>query len=208
MTPSEPSQHHSKTLVPTVERQSSVEQDPLRDTPAERPNTEIELSTDPTSSSDPDLNPEANTQKTSVTDPNRDTKANTNTAADSIVLVRTTRPHIRGVHHAIDEGGRPLCGAVGEFSRTVTSEAREHTTGFCRNCNTAQTGGVDRRTCPTCGQLISVTHWPQHVRTCEGESGREAEVDTNDDRKEYEREHKPDLGSEDQSNTATSRRDL
>ena len=66
-----------------------------------------------------------------------------------------------------DETDRTLCNKVGSYRRVSVTQAREEADRYCRAC-AAKQDGTDRRPCPTCGRLIGVTYWPQHVGQCTG----------------------------------------
>jgi hypothetical protein len=79
-----------------------------------------------------------------------------------------------GVYHAIDpadddddETDRTLCNKVGSYRRVPARQAREEADRYCRAC-AAKQDGTECRPCPTCGRLIGVTYWPQHVGQCTG----------------------------------------
>lgn len=150
MTPAHISLHYDKTLVSTAETQPATEQN------SKQPDS------DPNSSSESDSNPDP------ATDERDDHRP------EPTVLIRTVSPHGGVVYHKIAEtenetdDNRPLCGADGEFIPVPLADARKRTSGLCKHCTTAQNGEVDQRPCPHCDELIPVTHWPQHVRTCDG----------------------------------------
>lgn len=171
MTPSESSSHQDKTLVPVAEHQSQSHSQPAEHSTTLdtiEPEGDTEVASDDTTSE---------TATTAEAPSDEDTALDTEHTA----LIRTSPFYTGSVYHLIDDnenGGQdeyetadttPLCGVTGEFTRVSKQYAREHTTGRCQNCTTAYTGGVDCRPCPQCGQAISTTHWPQHIRTCQGD---------------------------------------
>ena len=81
------------------------------------------------------------------------------------VVYHATAPADNG--DGADGMDRTLCNKVGSYRLVSVTQAREEADRYCRAC-AAKQEGTDRRPCPTCGRLIGVTYWPQHVGQCTG----------------------------------------
>lgn len=87
---------------------------------------------------------------------------------DEYSLLPHSNPKRELIRHAVDENGKPVCGTVGRFRLVPLSQALEEADRDCDICKAVNNGGSESRPCPKCGRDVSLTHWPQHVRKCDG----------------------------------------
>lgn len=87
-------------------------------------------------------------------------------------LLLATPTAYETVYHIDNGEGVPVCNTQGSYISMSVAEAEAHDARRCQNCEAIQSNHQHTRTCPHCQRQIGTSAWPQHIRSCPENTGK------------------------------------